>query len=463
MQTSSWITLVVGILAGSGAHAAPAVTHTLLKRFPDSQAVELTLRHADRQALVSCTATVSAKILVSPSGAPNDPSAYELGTTLLPATVEAVGAGAPRSVVLGEAELQQVQQQSGALGYFYLDQPTLSSISCDASRSFTSYCEDPAPAPGQRGFVEALLALAGTHDCMAAQVALINRKTLDLVVEEPQGYPEWSYGALLAFPLVEELALGADGTYEDGVPSSVPDQLAGTLEQLKHLRRLRLVNPSDDLRYIKKLRNLTALAVVQPRENWGLIVDVLSLVNLESLTLDFRGAWVDDYGLGIGELPPLSGLSRLRQLTIKGVAFGNLEAVSQNTNLKALTVHHAFLDDLWAVSPLRGLEYLDVMKSGIGELSGLRGLPALKTVRLRENGITNVAPLTSLSALEYLDVEANWQGGGTLSLGPLGDLRETVQVHAVRGNSVPKSEAHCPTLRGPQSLRRDCARHLESP
>lgn len=94
------------------------------------------------------------------------------------------------------------------------------------------------------------------------------------------------------------------------------------------------------------------------------------------------------------DLNPLSGLSKLRKLTLTGNGIVNLEPLAGLTDLKVLILYQSRgVHDLNPLSGLKNLEILDLGGCSVDDLRPLSGLKNLKWIAVPNNNVdTGVLP-----------------------------------------------------------------------
>jgi hypothetical protein len=125
--------LTWGVTAAEAALAdATDVSHRLILRFPDQKAIVMQMTNVNAATVASCVVHVQATVLVSGSGQPTPEGAFTVGSISIRTEVNGLEAELPQRVTIGEKELAEVAADSGALGYFFLSAPQITSMQCVA-------------------------------------------------------------------------------------------------------------------------------------------------------------------------------------------------------------------------------------------------------------------------------------------------------------------------------------------
>jgi hypothetical protein len=162
------------------------------------------------------------------------------------------------------------------------------------------------------------------------------------------------------------------------------------------------------------------------------VSDLSPLSELTGLrTLDLRGTAVDD-------LAALSGLSGLQELNLTGTRAANLAPLSGLSGLQRLYLGYTAVADLAPLSVLRGLQQLHCSGTRVTNLAPLSGLSGLQELGLENTMMYDLTPLSGLCGLQTLDL----QNSAVTDLGPLSGLRGLQNLNlrgAAVGNLVPLS------------------------
>ena len=181
------------------------------------------------------------------------------------------------------------------------------------------------------------------------------------------------------------------------------------------------VNDLTDIAAMPHLTSLTISSdVVEKFEGW----------NARRVTLD---------------LSPLSGLSQLRSLEIRGkfqdesrgtdeisvYRIGNLSPLSGLTQLKFLTLPNCEISDVSLLSGLTLLQSLDLSDNKISDAVPLRGMKQLKTLILIRDRIVDLRPLSGLTQLQDLNLWCNYVS----DVSPLSGLTQLRKLY-LWGNQI---------------------------
>lgn len=147
------------------------------------------------------------------------------------------------------------------------------------------------------------------------------------------------------------------------------------------------------------------------------------LTQLRSLCLS-QWAWED--------LSPLSGLSQLERLDLRGGELNSLEGIKALTTITSLTLKDFYsLSSVAELSNLEQLTALSLFNLGVTSLEGLEGLEQLSSIELEASDLVDVVALGSLPRLATVRLEC----GDLVGLGALaaaGNLRH------IRLSDIPK-------------------------
>ena len=171
----------------------------------------------------------------------------------------------------------------------------------------------------------------------------------------------------------------------------------------------------------------------------GRASNISNLTGLEYATnlraVDLGAVWTEDIGWvennSISDLSPLSNLTGLTRLTLRGNNITDLSPLSGLVNLKRLEIEHNSISDL---SPLKGLINLTELKlfgNGISDISPLAGLTHLTELSLSQNNVSDISPLSGLINLRTLFLLDNT----ITNFSPLAGLTNLTRL-ALRGNNI---------------------------
>jgi Leucine Rich Repeat (LRR) protein/parallel beta helix pectate lyase-like protein len=129
--------------------------------------------------------------------------------------------------------------------------------------------------------------------------------------------------------------------------------------------------------------------------------------NLESLRLPCNK---------IGSISALSGLSNLRKVVMNNNQIGNISALSSLSYLEHLDMHdNHLISNLGPLSGLTELYTLILRGNDISNVGPLSGLTGLSTLKLENNSISNISALAGLTGLSTLDLRENPLGADAYS------------------------------------------------
>ena len=109
----------------------------------------------------------------------------------------------------------------------------------------------------------------------------------------------------------------------------------------------------------------------------------------------------------ITDIPPLKGLTNLKQLYLQNHLISDLTPLADLTNLEELVLYMNEITDLSPLSGLTNLKKLRLSGNEITDLTPLTGLTKLESLNLNTNKITDISPLKGLTNLKYLSLLGN--------------------------------------------------------
>ena len=124
----------------------------------------------------------------------------------------------------------------------------------------------------------------------------------------------------------------------------------------------------------------------------------------DSTVLDLR--W-EQGRTTITDIPPLKGLTNLKQLYLQNHLISDLTPLADLTNLEELVLFMNKITDLSPLSGLTNLKNLRLSNNEITDLTPLTGLTKLENLNLNTNKITDISPLKGLTNLKYLSLLGN--------------------------------------------------------
>ncbi len=190
-----------------------------------------------------------------------------------------------------------------------------------------------------------------------------------------------------------------------GLPPSTPI-FRGHLENLTRLDA-RNANISDltGLEGATNLRTLDLSAEYVEAENRSINSNSVSdfspltgLTKLRSLSLG---------GSNISDISTMSGLTSLTGLFLGDNNISNISAVAGLTNLTDLNLHNNSVSDISPVSGLTNLTELYLWGNPISDISPVSGLTNLTRLFLDRNSISDISPVSGLTNLTWLGLGGN--------------------------------------------------------
>jgi len=209
------------------------------------------------------------------------------------------------------------------------------------------------------------------------------------------------------------------------------EDIAKVCEAFPAMSGLDIERPEDltSIPFVAKLTNLTRLEMSAP------VADLSPLSNLTGLNiLDVRGVLAPD-------LKWMSNLTNLTTLIVMGVrgdvpTLVSLEGIPSAPNLTRASFLYGALADLTPLLALSGVTRLNLEQNIIADLTPLAGLPAMEELILSQTTVTDFSPLAGAPALKTLDARIVREADFS-TLGKLTRL-ETLEVGAtyVRNQDV---------------------------
>ncbi len=236
---------------------------------------------------------------------------------------------------------------------------------------------------------------------------------------------------------------------EDALSKTSGDTI--TVADMARLPHLEAGNANiRDLTGLEHATNLTALDLGAQHvdgEGWiqsNSIRDLAPLSGMTHLTrLELRGN-------NISDISPLAGLINLTRLSVEDNSITDISALSGLTHLTELELFGNNISDISPLSGLINLTWLQLFHNQITDLSPLSGLTHLRRLALSQNGISDISPLSSLTNLETLGLASN----SISDLSPLAGLTDLTRL-GLRRNYISDLSA----LAGLTNLARVDLRH----
>jgi len=150
---------------------------------------------------------------------------------------------------------------------------------------------------------------------------------------------------------------------------------------------------------ISDLSPLSGLSSLQVLKLKGAYVwDISPLSRLSSLqVLDLRGTPVSN-------ISPLSGLSKLQVLNLRGTPVSDISALSGLSSLQVLNLIGTPVSDVSPLSALNRLQQLYLNGTPVSDISPLSGLSSLQVLNLIGTPVSDVSLLSGLSSLQVLNL-----------------------------------------------------------
>jgi Leucine-rich repeat (LRR) protein len=201
------------------------------------------------------------------------------------------------------------------------------------------------------------------------------------------------------------------------------------LEQLPHLRSLKVDFNGDDLSCFSGLKQIKSLFV--DLQGWKYDLSPLStLTQLEELSLSIYSRYYPiNYPL---DITPLSGLVNLAALHFNGhnVTLKNFAVVKKLTQLRCLDCQGSHIRTLKPLEKLIGLEELNVADNALRDIRPLGTLTNLKSLHLGGTKVIDISPLAGLRKLSWLCLS-----GLVTDLSPLSQMQSLRKLYLDGYNS----------------------------
>jgi hypothetical protein len=145
---------------------------------------------------------------------------------------------------------------------------------------------------------------------------------------------------------------------------------------------------------------LSGLTRLERLDVYGSVTDVTPLAELTRLQeLDLNGTELCD-------VTPLSGLTRLQRLDLRGTQVSDVTPLSGLTSLKWLTLGGTQVSDVTPLAGLPSLQWLYLGGTQMSDVTPLSGLTRLRGLHLRGTQVSEVTPLSGLTSLGWLDLRS---------------------------------------------------------
>lgn len=255
----------------------------------------------------------------------------------------------------------------------------------------------------------------------------------------------------IAHHQIWQTALGISESHQINAVAKIAD-LAGALDEVTsiHLNRAQFANEIDlDLNLLSSaaklktlvvnggsVQNLDALTTLTELRTLALLADNIdwdtgehseffqSLNNLTSLTLN-QWPWED--------LTPLSSLTSLEHLDLRGGELDSLEGVESLGTLTRLSLSDFYsLSSITEINALKQLSCLRLFNLSISSLEGLEELEALNEIELECSDLEDVSVLGSLAGLTNLRLDCGREVAG------LGSLATAPQLQRLKLGDIPE-------------------------
>ena len=109
-------------------------------------------------------------------------------------------------------------------------------------------------------------------------------------------------------------------------------------------------------------------------------------------------------GMKIKDLSPISGLTQLEQLFLKGDGLTDISAIKNLTNLYSLWLNENQIKDISAVADMKKLTQLSLIRNQVSDVTPIKELSNLRTLDLSYNPIKELPDMSGLKSLTSLDL-----------------------------------------------------------
>ena len=109
-------------------------------------------------------------------------------------------------------------------------------------------------------------------------------------------------------------------------------------------------------------------------------------------------------GMKIKSLSPISGLTQLEQLFLKGDGITDISAIKNLTNLYSLWLNENQIKDISAIEGMKKLTQLSLIRNQVSDITPIMDLPNLRTLDLSHNPIAELPDMSGLKSLTSLDL-----------------------------------------------------------
>ncbi|HVA48599.1 MAG TPA: hypothetical protein VNH11_19695 [Pirellulales bacterium] len=224
-------------------------------------------------------------------------------------------------------------------------------------------------------------------------------------------------GITSACPNLERLEFGTPIGFNK---ADEPEIDAASVEDLKHLRVLRIWRPLRNADALGGLQSLEVLHIILARRCRDVsFLSSLKLLNELFLHLDGEVNGTDAIGklhqlqsltmaFGPFDALALAPLQRLIFLRIRGgTGLANVEVLGELANVVIVSIEDSTFERLWKVSAMSALASLTVTKGQLRDIGGLVDAQRLRYLNLEGNKHSlDLSPLARLTDLRKLDISA---------------------------------------------------------
>jgi Leucine-rich repeat (LRR) protein len=126
----------------------------------------------------------------------------------------------------------------------------------------------------------------------------------------------------------------------------------------------------------------------------------------------------------LDKIPPLDGLSRVREINLRHTKIVDLSPLSQLPTLGSLNIGHTKVTDFSILSNFGAIETLDLSDTSFADLRPLSRMSALRSLILARTKVVDLSPLCALAALRNLNLD----GTNISDLSSLSDLTTLYQL-----------------------------------
>ena len=194
-------------------------------------------------------------------------------------------------------------------------------------------------------------------------------------------------------------------TLEELVPDYPGHPGYSSLEGLQYATNMTALELRNERPFEGKLTDLSPLSGLTKLTNLTIwfsnVSDLSPLSGLTELTQ------LNLFWSNISDASPLSSLTELTYLSLRSNNVADLSPLSNLAKLTNLDLSYNVFFDISSLSNLTELTSLNLSFNNVSDLSSLSNFTALTWLNLGDNNVSDLSPLSKLAALTWLDLENN--------------------------------------------------------